>query len=186
MEKKVFIARDLSGTCFVYDKRPTYDTASYCRSGGDRELLSYAMSVYLGIPYPEPGEMIEWPPQTQTAAPEPEPPAETLVPITILEQLTVGDKWRKMRHDIAGYVGVLIFISTISALFYAVLGLDWISAGYKARIINREYGTHYTQEEVFYASDVINTIRQIQRNRIELNGNLMKVSDSNQNTKQGE
>lgn len=45
-------------------------------------------------------------------------------------------------------------------------------AEYKARIINREFGTEYTQAEVFYAEDVIDVVKQLNRTRIEANGNL--------------
>jgi hypothetical protein len=63
--------------------------------------------------------------------------------------------------------GVFLLIGIGISSFY------WVGAEYKARIINREYGTEYTREEVFYASDVIETIRELDRKRIELNGNIM-------------
>ena len=56
---------------------------------------------------------------------------------------------------------------------YALAAFNYVGAGQKAEIINREYGTNYTQKEVFYASDVIETIREMKRQRIELNGNLI-------------
>lgn len=71
-----------------------------------------------------------------------------------------------------GIVGCFAFIA------YMVMGFHWISAGYKKDIINREYETNYTQAEVFYASDVINTIRELNRNRFEINGNIAKEKDS--------
>lgn len=71
-------------------------------------------------------------------------------------------------------IGVLgILLSIFTAIVYAFSVKDWLSAEYKAQIINREYQTNYTQEEVFWAKDVIDIIRQIDRQRIELNGNLM-------------
>jgi hypothetical protein len=48
------------------------------------------------------------------------------------------------------------------------------SSEYKASIINREYNTNYTPREVFYAESVIDEIRQLDRKRIEINGNLLK------------
>jgi hypothetical protein len=39
--------------------------------------------------------------------------------------------------------------------------------------LNREYNTNYTREEVFWASDVIETIRELDRKRVELNGDIM-------------
>jgi len=77
--------------------------------------------------------------------------------------------------------GVLLefiaFITLIASLFmlvvYPIQAFNYIAAEHKANIINREYGTDYTQSEVFYASDVIETIRRIDRKRIELDTNLL-------------
>ena len=71
-------------------------------------------------------------------------------------------------------LGILLaLVSGITSIAYAVSIWEWHAAEYKANIINREYGTSYTQEEVYYAKDVIDTIREIDRQRIEINGNLM-------------
>ena len=59
-------------------------------------------------------------------------------------------------------------------LFYSFAAFDYFAAEYKMNIINREYGTQYTQLEVFYASDVIDTIRELDRTRIEANGDVLK------------
>jgi hypothetical protein len=40
--------------------------------------------------------------------------------------------------------------------------------------MNREYGTSYTQEEMFFAADVIDTVRQLDRKRIEINGDIVR------------
>jgi hypothetical protein len=67
-----------------------------------------------------------------------------------------------------------LFISFVLVLIVCFTGYSWVASDTKAKIINREYGTHYTREEVFYADDIIDTIQQIKRKRIELNGNIMK------------
>lgn len=67
--------------------------------------------------------------------------------------------------------GLFAFALTIVVMSF---GYDWYAANYKASIINREYGTNYSREEVFYAKDVIDTIQQINRKRIEVNGNVMQ------------
>lgn len=78
-------------------------------------------------------------------------------------------------HFISFLSGFLLACATgVAAVFYAVAGWSWIAADSKARIINREYGTNYTREEIFYASDVIDTIREIDRKRVEVNGDLMQ------------
>jgi len=73
---------------------------------------------------------------------------------------------------IATMVG--FFLLNYAGKFYALTIWAWFAADSKANIINREYGTSYTREEIFYASDVIDTIRQIDRKRIEVNGDLMR------------
>lgn len=67
--------------------------------------------------------------------------------------------------SVFGGVATVVFI--IVLCFY---GFDWKSSQYKANIINREYGTDYTKEEVFYAEDVIETIQQIARTRVDIQG----------------
>ena len=79
----------------------------------------------------------------------------------------------KLNNLIAGFFGVLIaFGAGGSAVSYAFAGWSWIASEHKAQIINREYGTAYTREEIFYASDVIETVRQLERKRYEINGNI--------------
>lgn len=56
---------------------------------------------------------------------------------------------------------------------YAFTGWSYLAAEYKADIINREYGTDYTQAEVYWAADVIDTVRELDRKRVELNGDLL-------------
>lgn len=78
-------------------------------------------------------------------------------------------------QDTCGFIGVFGTIVSVALLMAcAVMGIPYVAAGYKAELINKEYGTHYTQAEVFYGSDVIDKIQQIKRQRIEINGNLLK------------
>jgi hypothetical protein len=62
----------------------------------------------------------------------------------------------------------------LSLGFCVSLSVSWVASDHKARILNNEYGTGYTQEDVFYASDVIDTIRNLDRTRIEISGDLMR------------
>ena len=64
-------------------------------------------------------------------------------------------------------------VAFIAFLAISMCGWSWQSSKYRADIINREYNTQYTQQEIFYASDVIDTIRELDRKRIELNGDLL-------------
>ena len=75
----------------------------------------------------------------------------------------------------AAICGFFLAVATgISAVFYSFMIWSWIASDHRAQIINREYGTAYTQEEVFYASNVIETIRQLDRKRYEINGDIMR------------
>lgn len=75
----------------------------------------------------------------------------------------------------AGVFGIILVVLTgISTLTYVYACWSWIAADSKAKIINREYGTNYTREEVFFAHDVIDTIREIDRKRVEVNGDIMR------------
>ena len=60
--------------------------------------------------------------------------------------------------------GIVIFVG---ACVFGGLAFNYRASETKASLINREYNTTYTTEEVFYASDVIDTIRELDRTRIE-------------------
>ncbi|MDA3854870.1 MAG: hypothetical protein PF569_01330 [Candidatus Woesearchaeota archaeon] len=62
-----------------------------------------------------------------------------------------------------GGIGVLIF-----TIFIGVYGFEWKASEVKAKLVNKEYGTSYTKEEVFYAEDVIETIQEIKRTRLDI------------------
>lgn len=61
-----------------------------------------------------------------------------------------------------------VIFGIMCTLGVAFTSVGWVGAGYRAEIINREYGTTYTRAEVYYASDVIETIRQLDRKRYEV------------------
>lgn len=76
---------------------------------------------------------------------------------------------------VAALLGTVLSIALgFTIIAYVFCGWSWFAAEHKARIINREYHTNYTQAEVFWASNVIDTIRELDRKRIELNGDLMR------------
>jgi len=87
----------------------------------------------------------------------------------------LDDRGKYIWSMILCITAVMLSIVIIMATGYSVsLGYKWYAAGVKAQFLNREYHTSYTQKEIFFASDVIDTIRELDRQRIELNGNLMK------------
>ena len=89
--------------------------------------------------------------------------------------LWYGENGYSGAHTAAMMFGMCLILATgVAAVCYVFAGFSWLAADSKAQIINREYGTQYTQAEVFWASDVIDTIREIDRRRIEVNGDLMR------------
>lgn len=94
--------------------------------------------------------------------------------------LVYADSDVSIFSGIGGVIGILLAISSgILAIVYAFAGWGYIASGYKTSIINREYQTNYTREEVFWASDVIETIRELDRKRVELNGDIMREQSDN-------
>ena len=96
-----------------------------------------------------------------------------LIALIALTSLSV---WASRREwdwfsDIVSPIFAAVGLSGLAA--YPLLVFFYLAAEHKAEILNREYGTNYTQEEVFYAHGVIDTIRQLDRTRVEINGNLI-------------
>lgn len=70
-----------------------------------------------------------------------------------------------------------IIASLICAVIYFGMVYSWFAAEQKANILKREYGVEYSQAEMFFASDVINTVRELDRRRIEINGDFRRQRD---------
>ncbi len=76
-------------------------------------------------------------------------------------------------NDFAGVIGVCsAIICFILCIVIAASGYCWVASGHKMKIINKEYDKNYTQEQIFYAESVVDEIRQLDRKRIEINGNI--------------
>jgi len=99
---------------------------------------------------------------------------EILIALIAVTALSVYGA-RECRYSTFGYacfaVGLIGFAGLI---IYCFIAFYWFGAEYKKDIINREYGTEYTQAEIFYASKVIDTIRELDRSRVEVSGDLMR------------
>ena len=84
-------------------------------------------------------------------------------------------------HTFSDAPVILIPVMVLSSIVFVitlvtsvVLVPSYISAEVKAEVINKEFGTNYTQRDVFYAEGVIEEIQEVKRQRIELNGNILK------------
>ena len=72
--------------------------------------------------------------------------------------------------EAVGCIGTIVGVTAL--LIVGCVGIPYVGSSYKADIVNEEYGTSYTAAQIFYASDVIENIRELKRTRIEVNGNL--------------
>jgi len=89
-----------------------------------------------------------------------------------------GNYWIGKYSDFRGAGGVLILVVGAMLMFISVICVPfYISAGYRAEIVNEKYGTNYTQSQMFFAGSLIDEAREIGRNRVELNGNLITGED---------
>lgn len=89
--------------------------------------------------------------------------------------LYYGDAGCGWNHIITGLVGLtLLVLFGVSFVIFVGLSYDYVAAEYKTNIINKEFGTSYTQQEVFWAEDVIEEVRQLKRERMEVNGDLFR------------
>lgn len=82
---------------------------------------------------------------------------------------------RHMFGVIGGGFG--LFAAAACSVVYFGMIYNWFAAEQKAKILSREYGVEYTQAEMFFASDVINTVRELDRRRIEINGDFRRERD---------
>lgn len=108
----------------------------------------------------------------------------TLLFIAAIALILFAALFHRLREDatggslLEGLYGVLAGVSAIAAaiamLAVSCFSYGWMASEHRARIINREYGTNYTQAEVFYASDMIETVRELDRKRIDAR---LKVDD---------
>jgi hypothetical protein len=67
-------------------------------------------------------------------------------------------------------VGIAFFTAIAALVFivvFSIMAFGYKGASVKARLINREYDAEYSTEEIFYASDVIDTIKELNRSRSE-------------------
>jgi len=93
-----------------------------------------------------------------------------LIAVVVLSIWGANQCWSLFSDLVCPMFALLGFIGL---LVYAAMAFSYLGAEYKANIINAEYGTNYTQEEVFYASSVIEVVRELDRKRLEVNGDLI-------------
>ena len=101
-----------------------------------------------------------------------------LAMLTATVLIMIGYYWVEKYPDFRGAGGLSILVAGALLMLVSVICAPfYISAGYRAEIVNEKYGTNYTQSQMFFAGSLIDEAREIGRNRVELNGNLITGED---------
>ena len=87
----------------------------------------------------------------------------------------IGDDERNPFLAIIGAISTMFGV--IGLIFCMFVSWDFFASGYKAELLNKEYGTNYTRMDVLFAEDIIDTVRELKRQRIEINGNLLREGE---------
>ena len=79
--------------------------------------------------------------------------------------------WYSLEENVVGAYVVGVFIACAAACLIVatfVTFTNWVSAGPRAELLNREFGTHYTADDIFYGDDIIKEVIYGHRSRIDL------------------
>ena len=68
------------------------------------------------------------------------------------------------QDTIATLVGLMYVLCIVLCIIFLIVIPSVIGAGAKAKIINSQYGTEYTAEEIFWASGTIDKILRTENN----------------------
>lgn len=98
--------------------------------------------------------------------------------ILCVAAVTYAESGYGVRHFLSAIFAVVFgFAAACGVILLCVCGWSWQASQVQADLLNREYGTNYTREEVFYASEMIDVIRELDRNRYEVNGDIRRERD---------
>ena len=77
----------------------------------------------------------------------------------------IGKVWADEKQDmIATLVALMYVLCIVLCIIFLIVIPSVIGAGAKAKIINSQYGTEYTAEEIFWASGTIDKILRTENN----------------------
>jgi uncharacterized membrane protein len=71
---------------------------------------------------------------------------------------------------VGGFCGMIALVALFMAIVMPFIMVDYIGSSVKAELINTECGTNYTPKQIFFAEDIVEEIREVQRTRIEIQG----------------
>ena len=82
-----------------------------------------------------------------------------------------GDEGYSGLHALAQVLSIILLGLQVIILIAGIcIGVSFIGSGTKAELLNKTYGTNYTAKEIFFAEDIIEEIKRVQRTRIEIEG----------------
>ena len=82
-----------------------------------------------------------------------------------------GDEGYSGLHALAQILSITFLVIQVIVLIAGIcIGVSFIGSGTKAELLNKTYGTNYTAKEIFFAEDIIEEIKRVQRTRIEIEG----------------
>jgi len=82
-----------------------------------------------------------------------------------------GDNGCDGIHALAQILSITFLVIQVIVLIAGIcIGVSFIGSGTKAELLNKTYGTNYTAKEIFFAEDIIEEIKRVQRTRIEIEG----------------
>lgn len=63
----------------------------------------------------------------------------------------------------------LALLGFVSSIILFASSIDWMACGYRAEMLNKEFGTSYTRDQLFWAGDVVQEVQKLKHQRLELN-----------------
>lgn len=86
--------------------------------------------------------------------------------VLVLGALLSDSSW----GDVLGIIMLMLggLATAIFAIVFVVVAVETYEGKIKAQILNREYGTNYTADEITWGEDVVDKVLELQRQRIEL------------------
>ena len=81
----------------------------------------------------------------------------------------IAQRYEELGVALCGAGATIAFvIALIMLVIIPIYAFEYEKATYQAKVLNREYETEYTIEEVMYAKNVIETVQYLNRSRLEI------------------
>lgn len=79
------------------------------------------------------------------------------------------------KYSLTELFGVMLgFISGVLFIILSINSYSYVKASVQAELINAQYGTAYTTDQIYFASDIIDEISEAKRSRIDMRSHITK------------